>query len=222
MSSPFESLLEHAEKVKECVWAFQQAIECYATEKCQEFNIYRQEVAKLESEADAIKRSIRGHIPIGTRMPVTKFELLWYIREQDKVLDSVQESLDWMSYRTVLTEHEELIKQLYILVDSVIEPIEDLSRMVTEAKKYFNSYAERQRNIVKGIIQNIRKREHGADAVEDEFKTKIFVLEKDPIAIFHMVRLAESIGSIADHAENAGDMMRSMIAKRKRLFFRKS
>jgi hypothetical protein len=30
-----------------------------------------------------------------------------------------------------------------------------------------------------------------------------------------MVRLAEIIGSIADHAENAGDMMRAMIARRK-------
>ena len=220
LSSPFKGLLEHAEKVKECAWAFQQAIECYATDQCQEFDVYRQEVAKLESEADAIKRRIRGHIPIGTRMPVTKFELFWYIREQDKVLDSVQDSLDWMSYRTVLTKQEELIKQLYILVDSVIEPIEDLSRMVAEAEKYFDNYSEHQRNIVKGIIQNIRKREHGADAVEDDFKTKIFVLEKDPIAIFHMVRLAEMIGAIADHAENAGDMMRSMIARRKRVVFR--
>jgi len=28
-----------------------------------------------------------------------------------------------------------------------------------------------------------------------------------------MVRLAEIIGSVADHAENAGDMMRAMIAR---------
>jgi hypothetical protein len=28
-----------------------------------------------------------------------------------------------------------------------------------------------------------------------------------------MIRLAEYIGSIADHAENAGDMMRAMIAR---------
>ena len=218
ISSPFEALLEHAEKVKECAWTFQQAIECYATEQCQEFDVYRQEVGNLESQADAIKRRIRGHIPLGTRMPVSKFELFWYIREQDKVLDSVQDSLNWLSYRTVLTGHEELIKQLYILVDSVIEPIEDLSRMVIEAKKYFEDYSEKQRNIVKGIIENVRKREHEADQCEDEFKIKIFALEKDPIAIFHMVRLAETIGSIADHAENAGDMMRSMIAKRKRVF----
>ncbi len=213
---PFDSLLEHAEKVKECAWAFQQAIECYASERCQEFDEYRQEVVKLESEADAIKRRIRGHIPMGTRMPVSKFELFWYIREQDKVLDSVQEALDWLSYRNIPVSSESLKKQIFLLVDSVIEPIEELSRMVEEAKKYFETYSEKQRRIVKDIINNVRKREHEADEIEDELKTKIFALEKDPVGIFHLVRLSEIIGSIADHAENAGDMMRAMIAKKRR------
>lgn len=211
--SPLEGLLEHAEKVKECSWAFQQAIECHVSEKCQGFEEYRQEVSKLESEADAIKRRIRGHIPKGTRMPVSKFELFWYLREQDKVLDSVQDSLDWLSYRTFTATGEELKKQLSILVESVMEPIEDLSRMVEEAKKYFESYSEKQRKIVKDIISNIRQREHDTDRIEDEFKIKIFSLEKDPVSLYHMVRLVETIGSIADHAENAGDMMRAMIAR---------
>ena len=112
ITSPFDGLLEHAEKVKECGWAFQQAIECHASELCQEFEEYRQEVVRLESEADAIKRRIRGHIPKGTRMPVSKFELFLYIREQDKVLDSVQDSLDWLSYRNVPVTNEQLKKQL--------------------------------------------------------------------------------------------------------------
>ena len=51
VTSPFDGLLEHAEKVKECGWAFQQAIECYVSERCEEFEVYRQEVDKLESEA---------------------------------------------------------------------------------------------------------------------------------------------------------------------------
>jgi uncharacterized protein len=38
-------------------------------------------------------------------------------------------------------------------------------------------------------------------------------MDVDPVTIFHIVRLAEIIGSIADHAENAGDMMRAMVAK---------
>jgi len=51
--------------------------------------------------------------------------------------------------------------------------------------------------------------------MEDEFKIQVFATEKDPVGLFHLVRLAETIGSIADHAENAGDMMRAMIAKKK-------
>ena len=218
LTSPFDGLLEHAEKVKECGWAFQQAIECYASVKCEEFDVYRQEVDTLESEADAIKRRIRGHIPVGTRMPVSKFQLFMYLKEQDNVLDSVQESLQWLSCRINPVITEELKKDLFLLVDSVIEPIEELSRMVAEAKKYFETYSNKQRDIVKEIIRNLRKREHEADTLEDALKHKIFTLEKDPVTIFHMVRLAECISAIADHAENAGDMMRAMIARKKGIF----
>ncbi len=73
LTSPFDGLLEHSEKVRECGWAFQQAIECYASEQCKAFEEYRQEVDRLESEADAIKRRIRGHITVRTRMPDNDF-----------------------------------------------------------------------------------------------------------------------------------------------------
>ena len=220
ITSPFDGLLEHAEKVRECAWAFQQAMECHASAKCENFEEYREEVDTLESEADVIKRRIRGHLPRGTRMPVSKFELFMYLREQDKVLDSVQDTLDWLSFRMTPGIPEELQKSFFLLVDSVIEPIEDLSRMTAEAKKYFETYSDKQRNIVKEIIHNLRKREHEADKLEDDLKFKIFSLEKDPISVFHMIKLAETIGSIADHAENAGDMMRAMIAQKKRIFFK--
>ncbi len=56
--------------------------------------------------------------------------------------------------------------------------------------------------------------QHVCPLAEDELKYRVFSMEKDPVAIYHTVKLAETIGSIADHAENAGDMMRSMIARR--------
>lgn len=219
-TSPLDGLQEHAEKVKECGWAFQQAIECHGAEKCKSFEEYRQEVIRLENEADAIKRRIRGHIPRGTRMPVNEFQLFLYLREQDKVLDFVEDALNWLSYRagSDITKPE-LKEALLKLVDAVIEPIEDLSRMVAEARKYFDTYSEKQRKLVKEIIRNLRKREHEADRLEDELKYKIFTMETDPVALFHLVKLAELIGSVADHAENAGDVMRAMIARNRRTIF---
>ena len=213
MTSPFDGLQEHAEKVKECGWAFQQAIECHLAKKCQTFEEFREEVIRLESEADVIKRRIRGHLPKGTLMPVYNFLLFRYLREQDAVVDAVEDALDWISFRSEPGIPPELEKEFVALADAVIDPIEELSKMVAEARKYFKNYSEDQRVIVKNIIRTLRRQEHEADKAEDMVKQKVLNMNIDAVTVFHMVRLAEIIGSIADHAENAGDMMRAMIAR---------
>ncbi len=212
MASPFEGLQEHAEKVKVCAWTFQQAIECYVSIKCERFEELRHEVIKLESEADAIKKNIRGHLPKGAIIPVGKYELFRYLREQDQVLDAMEDALDLISYRGEQEIPKELEKDFFHLVDAVMDPVEDLNRMVAEARKYFRNFSGAQRDAVKAIIRGLSEKEHEADKLEDSLKRKIFNL-KDPVTVFHMVTLTETIGSIADHAENAGDMMRAMIAR---------
>jgi uncharacterized protein len=213
MTSPFVGLQEHAEKVKDCAWTFQQAIECHVSRDCLRFEEFRQEIHRIEHEADAVKRRIRGHLPKGTLMPVDKFQLFRYLREQDKVLDSVEEALDWLSIRNEPGIPVELEKDFFLLVDAVMDPIEELSRMVNEARRYFRNFSEKHRVRVKDIIRNLRRQEHEADTLEYQIKQKVFNSTMDPVTIFHMVRLAETVGSIADHAENAGDMMRAMIAR---------
>jgi len=213
MTSPFDGLQEHAEKVKECAWAFQQAIECHITDQCEAFEEFRLNVDKMESEADSIKRRIRGHLPKGTLMPVDKFQLFRYLREQDKVLDAVEEALDWLSFRSEPGIPEALEKDFFLLVDAVMDPVEEMCRLVLETRKYFRSYSEKQRKIVKDIVHTMRRQEHDADKVEDAIKEKLLNMQIEAVSVFHMIRLAETIGSIADHAENAGDMVRAMIAR---------
>jgi len=212
-ASPFDGLQEHAEKVKECAWVFQQAIECHVLSKCKTFEDFRQEVAKLESEADTIKQNIREHLPKGTRLFVDRFKIFRYLREQDQVLDAMEDVLDWISYRSEPGIPEALEKDFFLLLDSVVGPVEDLNRMVLEARKYFTKFSEKQRVLVKDIVRDICEKEHEADKVEDLVKEKILNMKADPVTVFHLFRLAEIIGSIADHAENAGDMMRAMIAR---------
>jgi len=213
MTSPFDGLQEHAEKVKECAWTFQQAIECHITDQCEAFEDFRLEVDKLESEADSIKRRIRGHLPKGTLMPVDKFQLFRYLREQDKVLDAIEEALDWLSFRSDPGIPEALEKDFFLLVDAVMDPVEEMCRLVLETRKYFRSYSEKQRKIIKEIVHTMRRQEHDADKVEDGIKEKLLNMKIETITVFHMIRLAETIGSVADHAENAGDMVRAMIAR---------
>ena len=213
IKSPFEGLQQHAEKVKECARVFQKAIECIIMDRCEDFEDFRKEIHKLEQEADAIKRRIRGHLPKGTLLAVDKFELFRYLSEQDKVLDAVEDALDWISFKSDTGIPEALEKDFMLLVEAVMAPIEELSNMVAEARKYFSSFSEKQRIVVKTMIRTLRQYEHEADKLEDGVKEKIFHTIDDAVVVFHLIRLADIIGSIADHAENAGDMMRAMVAK---------
>ena len=213
ITSPLDGLQEHAVKLKECSWAFQQAMECYMSDKCSTFDNHKATVDVIEREADAIKRRIRGHLPKGTLMPMDKFQLFRYLKEQDSVLDSMKDALGWISYRESPGIPEELKKDFADLVDSAIDPVETIGDMLAEARKYFSSFSEKQRNVVKEIVRSLRQKEHDSDQVEHRLKQKIFTVVTDPVTIFHTVMLAEKIGGIADHVENAGDMMRAMVAR---------
>ncbi|MEJ2165499.1 MAG: TIGR00153 family protein [Desulfobacterales bacterium] len=212
VTSPFEGLQEHAEKVHECALVFQEAMECYISEECERFEDFRQDIHRIEGEADAVKRRIRGHLPKGTLLQYDKFELFRYLGEQDKVLDAMEESLDWISIRRELGIPQSLAADIKVFVDAVTNAVEELSKMTAEAQKYFRSYSNDQRAIVKNMIHSLRRKEHHADKLEDGLKKKIFDSISDPVTVFHLVKMAEIIGAIADHAENAGDMMRAMIA----------
>jgi len=212
VTSPFDGLQEHAEKVKECALVFQQAMECYISEECETFEDFRKDIHRIEDEADAVKRRIRGHLPKGTLLQYDKFELFRYLGEQDKVLDAMQDSLDWISIRRELGIPDSLAADIKAFVDAVTIAVEELSKMAAEAREYFKNYSRDQRTVVKNMIHSLRKKEHHADKLEDAIKKKVFDSIEDPVAVFHLVRMAEIIGAIADHAENAGDMMRAMIA----------
>ncbi len=212
IKSPFEGLQEHADKVKECAQLFKEAAACHIGEDCKMFDLLTEQVARMESEADDIKRRIRNHLPRGILMPVDKFQFFSYLREQDKVIDEVEDAMFWLSFRPRGVPHE-IATDLIHLVDSVIPPIDKLPELVAMATEYFKSNSEAQRNKMKSLIRDIRQDEREADLLERELKFKIFSSIKDPLVVFHMIRLVELVGDIADHAQNASDRMRVMIAK---------
>jgi uncharacterized protein len=211
--SPFEKLVEHANVIQSGADAFRKAIHCYLASECEDFEQLHQSINTLESNADRIKQNIRGHLPKGVLMPVDKFQFLWYLREQDKVMDSMQDALHWLSYRTTVVP-DELVDDLTLMVDKAVEVIHQMPVMANGAVRYFRSYARRDRDAVKQTIRTLREQEGESDRIERKLKSDIFILTvQDPSATFHLIRLVEFIGEISNHAENAGDMMRAMVAR---------
>lgn len=212
-SAPMDGLQEHAAKLKECTWIFQHAIECHIGENCESFDELRERVGALEKEADDIKRRIREKMPAEMLMPVEKFQLFSYLTEQDRVLDALEDALDWISYRESPRFPKGVEKEFFLLIDAVIDPVEEIDSMVTEAAAFFRKRSKKQREAVIEIIRNIRRQAHEADKAEDIVKRRIFATDADPVTVVHMIRLSEMLGAIADHAENTSDLMLAMLAR---------
>ncbi len=213
MPSPFEMLQEHAEKVKECSWAFQQAVECHISNQCHGFEELKQEVLTLKHKADDIKGQIHDQLPRRVLMPVANFQLFFYFQEQDRLLDAVEDALDWILYRFEQGIPRQLQKDFFILVDGVIDPIEALEQLVVEAKKCSKIFPKTQRRRIKEIIGSLRDQEHEVARMEADLKQKVFTLDLDAVTVYHMIHLTEIIGSIANHAKTAGSFMGAMIAR---------
>jgi uncharacterized protein len=211
--SPFDGLLKHAEYIRDSGPIFRLAFLAYLDENPDEFENHHNQVTILEHQGDLVKRNIRGHLPRGILMPMDKFQLLWYLREQDKILDSVQDALHWLSYRKTHVP-DEMVDDLLLMVEKVIEVLKSVHPLVSTAANYFTSFSEEMRNKVKQEIGLIREYEMESDQVERKLLSDVLAYPFDnPTSAFHLTRLIEYMGNVSNHAENAGDMMRAMISR---------
>jgi uncharacterized protein Yka (UPF0111/DUF47 family) len=68
--------------------------------------------------------------------------------------------------------------------------------------------------MVKTAIGQIREYELQSDMVERKLLSDVLSYPfENPTAAFHLAQLIRFMGDISNHAENAGDMMRAMIAR---------
>ena len=212
-ASPFKDLEDLAGKIKQCTWAFQQALECLISKKCESFEELRQDVVRLVSETQAMKNQIQANISKNNGLPVKAFQYLTFLGELTKTTVAVEQSLEWFSYRREPVIPPDLEKDFFLLFDSVVDPVEELFKIVSESRKYFKKRTDKQLALVVKLINGLSVMEQNANKIEDKVKRKIFSATEDPLSVFHLVRFAELIASISDHAGNSGDVMRGMLLK---------
>lgn len=212
LKAPLEALERHAKIVNECLSLAKETLSYYIAADNDHFVQYSIKVAQKEHEADSVKRNVRGHLPKGIIMPIDKFELFAFVKEQDKVADDAQALVDWLSL-VKKSIFPDLAKGVHSLLDKCMDAALLLPEMIREAMIFFRDGEEQHRTHVKRLIREIRTFEHEADALEIGLKHMIFKVTTDPILLHHQLTTVDIIGEVANHAENAADMMRAMVAQ---------
>jgi len=213
--SPFDQLLEHMCKVKECINILGDGLIDYYKGDTKNFSDIAKKVSKIEHEADLIKGNLRNHLPNSLFMPVDKGKFMWALREQDAILDHAENLARMLDLR-----HTKIPKELQkVFIDhakAVIKTVEAMEDAVGNIRDLVEtSFVKREREQTKEYVRKVHKFEWEADQKKYEATKGIYKLEKklDPMDVYHLLKIADWVDDIADHAENVADWLRAMIAK---------
>ena len=213
--SPFGPLVEHSKKVHECIEQIRPLVEALIKADHEEIIRLHARVSKIEYAADKIKHDIREHLTRRFFLPVDKVDLERFLRRQDSIADYVEDfSVILMIRRTRL--HPTLQEPFRKFVDQIFQVT---GTLLTAAVEFQNlaevSFTGAEARSVLKLLEGIGEEEWKADRMAHALSTSVYLLENEvePLTIIFYEKMILALGGIANQAENAGDLLRSMIIK---------
>jgi predicted phosphate transport protein (TIGR00153 family) len=211
--SPFGPLVEHTKKVTECVEVIRPLMEALVNEDYVEIRRLQDQVSRLEYEADMIKHEVREHLPRRYFLPVDRVELEKFIGCQDKIADRAEDFAVILTLRNTKL-HPEIMDKFFEFVDQVFLVTKNLLSAAEEIKNLAEvSFSGAGTKNVLQLLNGLNEEEWKADRIARSLSKDIFALEGqlDPITILFYEKMLLVLSAIANEAENAGDMLRTMI-----------
>lgn len=214
--SPFGPLAEHARRVQatvELVRPFLEAFLARDWERCEELHV---EVSRREHEADKQKHRIRDQLPKSIFLPVDRGDVLRYLKQQDDIADAAEDLTVLLTLRNIETP-EELGRRILEFADQVIHTSELLLEAGLGLADLFEaSFGGPEVDRVLAMAAEVGRQEWEADKREREVTRALLAHQDgmDPIDLLLWMRALDVLGQLANHAENAGDQLRMMLARR--------
>ena len=184
---------------------FKQGIKFYLEGEDEEFEDRSNDLDKIESEADKLRRTIENKLYTQTLIPEARGDVLGLLESTDRVLNLAQEALHHFSI-----ENPELPKELnqsYIeLTEASIMAMENL---VIAIRAYFHDISS-----VKDHINKVLFYEKESDKLGRKIKDKIFDSNIDLSRKIHLRYFIDKLEKIADSAEDTCDRLAIATIKR--------
>ncbi len=213
--SPFGPLVEHTKKVHECVEMIRPLMEALVNEDYDEIRRLQDKVSRLEYEADTIKHNVREHLPRRYFMPVERVDLEKFISNQDNIADKAEDFAVILTLRKTKL-HPKVMDKFFAFVDQIFQVTGTLLTAAVELKNLAEaSFSGAEAKVVLSLLKGLNEEEWKADRMARSLSKDVYRLEKelDPITIIFYEKMILALGGIANAAENAGDMLRTMILK---------
>ncbi len=213
--SPFLGIEELMRSVAECSAQLPLLIDALFAKDRDEILKVAKRTSQLEGVCDGIKDQIRERLPRQLFLPVDRRDLLNLLKRIDAIADCAEDVGVLLTLRPMETP-EALQPLLGIFVERVLATVHTAEILVDKLDSLVQaSFTGKVTAEARNLIEELHRKEHEADKVQDQLAKVLFSHESElPAAgLLMWSKVLNKIGDMANHAENVGDAFRLMLAR---------
>lgn len=213
--SPFEHLVEHARKIHECVALVRPVADAIVAGDLERLRDLQHQMSKAEHEADLKKDQIRQQLPHRFFLPVSRDDILNFVRQLDKMGDDSEDFAVVATFRKIELP-KDMQPDFLDLADKVVQVSEALLALAEQlATLQKESFEGPDAQHVLQSIQEVCHLEWESDKLSRRFARRMYASDEiDTITVMLLDKLCQTLSHIADHAENTGKNLRLMIIRK--------
>lgn len=177
--------------------------------------IVAERIAKLEDDADDVKREIRKNLPRSLFLPVARTDLLELLHMQDKIPNRAKDAVG-----LALGREMEIPGPMADAFRAYVSAVADAAGYALEAMNQLDELFEtgfsgREVDAITRVIEQLDEAEHASDLRQVEVRQILFGMEDDfnPVDVIFLYRVIDWVGDIADYAQTVGNRLLYIIAK---------
>ena len=213
-SSPVQPLEKHVNIVYQCAKQLHGFFSAAIGDDWETASKFRDEIEKLEHNADDLKKEIRLHLPKSLFMPVPREDLLQLLLVQDKIANRTKDVSGLVLGRK-LQIPQQIAEQFLDFVDRNIDAAKQARKSVRELGELFTAgFRGAEVKLVTGLIEELDRIETDTDEKQAALRAALFEIEKslDPIDAVFTYQVIERTGEIADMAERVGRRLELLLS----------
>jgi predicted phosphate transport protein (TIGR00153 family) len=174
----------------------------------------RDEIGRLEHEADDLKKEIRLNLPKSLFMPVPREDLLELLLVQDKIANRTRDVSGIVMGRKMVIP-ESVAEQFQEFVSRNVDAAKQARKSVRELDELFTAgFRGAEVDLVAGLIEELDQIETDTDDKQAALRWAVFAIEDDlkPVDAIFLYKVIELTGEIADMAERVGRRLELLLA----------
>lgn len=213
--SPFGRLQEHMRLVEECAGHMLSFFEAARDRDEERLVSIKNEIFRLEHEADIVKSKLRSRLPRTLFLPVDRSDILALLSAQDGIADKVQDIAGLVVLRNMEIP-DFLVEPLFPYIARNLDAVNLCVTIINELDELLEiGFRGRGAKQVRAMLKELHTIETDTDRLGMEITSILFRHEEEikPLNAVYWGKVLGLIGEIADRAENVGNRLRLFIAR---------